>query len=213
MATNSAAASKRTMEYRKVAFDVHEIAPDAPEGEWGVSIPRGKCKVQPTKEDRYPMLIVPIRLDKTDEDGEAYEKALGVELSVMIVFFGDEKPRAARLSKIRLRQLCEAADVDLDVIPKELGDDPENELEPLIRELEGKKFSAWTVLQTRKDTGEVTSEVKFLDPHKTLASSRDGEDEEEEEEEGEEEERKPARSSKKKKKKASKRTTGKTSRR
>ena len=101
------------------------------------SIPRGKCKVQPTKEDHYPMLIVPIRLDKTDETDEAYEKALGAELSSMIVFFGDEKARAARMSKLRLRQLCEAADVDLDVIPKVI-EDPENDLEPLIRASRGR---------------------------------------------------------------------------
>ena len=138
-----------------------EIAPDAPAGEWEASIPRGKCKVQPTKEDHYPMLIVPIRLDKTDETDEAYEKALGAELSSMIVFFGDEKAQCGLVCReLRLRQLCEAADVDLDVIPKVI-EDPENDLEPLIRALEGKKLTVWTVLTTRKDTGEVVTDVRF----------------------------------------------------
>jgi len=167
--------NQKKMEYKRVSFDVNEIAPDAPAGEWGVSIPRGKCKVQPTKEDRYPMLIVPIRLDSTEEEDEVYQKALGAELSSMIVFFGDEKARAARMSKIRLRQLCEAADVDLDVIPKDL-EDPENDLEPLIRALEGKKFTAWTKLQPRKDTGEVTTEVVFLNPNKVLSAADDDDD-------------------------------------
>lgn len=172
--------SQKKMEYKRVKFDVNEIAPDAPAGEWAVSIPRGKCKVQPTKEDRYPMLIVPIRLDGTEEEGETYQKALGAELSAMIVFFGDEKARAARMSKLRLRQLCEAADVDLDLVPKDL-EDPENDLEPLIRALEGKKFTAWTRLQTRKDTGEVTTELVFQNPNKALSAAGGDDDEDDDE--------------------------------
>jgi hypothetical protein len=183
MAQTNTAGQKR-MDYKRVKFNIDEIAPDAPAGEWEVSIPRGKCKVQPTKEDHYPMLIVPIRLDKTDETDEVYEKALGAELSAMIVFFGNEKARAARMSKLRLRQLCEAADVDLDVVPKEL-EDPENDLEPLIRALEGKKFTAWTVLQTRKDTGEVVTELRFQNPNKALTAAGDDDDEDENEDEDE----------------------------
>lgn len=170
--------AKQKMEYRKVKFDVNEIAPDAPAGEWSVSIPRGKCKVQPTKEDRFPMLIVPIRLESTEEDGEEYQKALGAELSSMIVFFDDTKARAARMSKLRLRQLCEAADVDLDVVPKAI--ESEDDLEPLIRALEGKKFTAWTRLTTRKDTGEVTTEVVFQNPSKPLAAVGADDDDEDE---------------------------------
>lgn len=187
--------NQKKMEYKKVSFDVNEIAPDAPAGEWRVSIPRGKCKVQPTKDDHYPMLIVPIRLDSTDEDEEVFTKALATELSVMIVFFGDEKARAARMSKLRLRQLCEAADVDLDIVPKEL-DDPENDLEPLIRALEGSKFTAWTVLNTRKDTGEVVTEVRFQDPKGTLKAAGDDDDEDEDEPKSERQPRGKAKPSK-----------------
>ena len=193
--------SGKKMEYRKVSFDVTEIAPDAPEGEWEVSIPRGKCKVQPTQKDNFPMLIVPVRLDGTDEEGEQFEKALGVELSTMIVFFDNTNARAARMSKMRLRQLCEAADVDLDVIPKEIGDDPPNELEPLIRALEGSKFTAWTRLSTRKDTGEVVTELVFLDPSNTLTAASDDDDDDDYDDRG------PSRSSNgagRSKKKASK---------
>jgi hypothetical protein len=184
---NTQQTNQKKLEYKKVKFNVDEIAPDAPAGEWEASIPRGKCKVQPTKEDHYPMLIVPIRLDKTDETDEAYEKALGAELSSMIVFFGDEKARAARMSKLRLRQLCEAADVDLDVIPKVI-EDPENDLEPLIRALEGKKLTVWTVLTTRKDTGEVVTDVRFQNPNKALASTTDDDDDDDDDEDD-----KPAR--------------------
>jgi hypothetical protein len=172
-ASNAAGKGKR-MEYRKVSFDVNEIAPDAPAGEWMASIPRGKCKVQPTKEEHYPMLIVPFRLEKTAEEGPEFERALGTELSSMIVFFGeDANPRAVRLAKMRLRSLCEALDIDLDIIPKDLGDDPLNELEPLIRKLEGQKLKVWTVLDQRKDTGEITTELRFADPKKVLVSKDD----------------------------------------
>jgi hypothetical protein len=179
MAANSTQAQKK-MDYKQVEhFDVNEIAPDAPAGEWGVSIPPGKCKVQPTKEDKYPMLMVAVRLDKTEEDGEEFEKALGTVLTAMIVFFDDAKPRAARMSKLRLRQLCEAADVDLDVIPKKLTD-PENDLEPLIKALERKKFTAWTRHTTRKDTGEVVTDLVFQNPNAPMKVAGDEEDEPEE---------------------------------
>lgn len=188
----TATSNQKKMEYKRVSFDVNEIAPDAPAGEWQVSIPRGKCKVQPTKEDHFPMIIVPIRLDGTDEDDEAFQKALGTELSTFLVF-GAKTPRGERMCKLRIREICEAADVDLDLIPKKLGDDPENELEPLIRALEGKKFTAWTKLQARKDTGEVVTEISFRDLNKLLTTGADGDDEDDEDED-----EKPAARGKKK---------------
>jgi len=191
MATKSKTPDKK-MEYTRVSFDINEIAPDAPAGEWQASIPRGKCKVQPTKEDKFPMIIVPIRLDKTDEDGDEFQKALGTELSVFLVF-GGKNPRGEKMGKIRIRQLCEAADVDLDVIPKDIahGDD----LEPLVRALEGKKLTVWTMLQTRKDTGEITTEVKFQDPKGTLKGASDEDDDDDGD--GPKSERAPARGGKK----------------
>lgn len=175
----AAATNDKKMQYRRVQFDVHEIAPDAPAGEWGVSIPRGKCKVQPTQKDKWPMLIVPVRLDTTEEEEDVFTKALGTELAVFITFFGEEMPRPANLTKLRLRELCEAADVDLDLVPKELGDDPESDLQELIRALEGKKFTAWTIIKTRKDTGEENTELRFQNPNKTLSTPNDEEEEEE----------------------------------
>lgn len=166
----------KKMQYKRVSYDVNEIAPDAPEAEWKMAIPRGKAKVQPTKEEQLPMLVIPIRLEATDEEGDKFEKAVGTELSIFIVFFGEDNPRAAKLSKLRLRSLCEATDVDLDLIPKEL-DDPETQLQPLIRALEGKKFTGWTVHQVRRDTGEVVTEIRFTNPTKVLTKGGDDEDE------------------------------------
>lgn len=188
----------KKMEYKRVSFDINEIAPDAPAGEWKASIPRGKCKVQPTKDDHFPMIIVPIRLDSTEEEGEAFEKALGTELSAFMVF-GSKSPRGERMAKLRIRQICGAADVDLDLIPKVITDG--DDLEPLVRALEGKKFTVWTRLQTRKDTGEVTSEVLFQDPNRTLSATSDDDEEDDGDDDGPKSERapkkKPAASNKK----------------
>ena len=201
----TANSNQKKMEYKRVSFDVNEIAPDAPAGEWQVSIPRGKCKVQPTKEDHFPMIIVPIRLDSTEEEDEAFQKALGTELSTFLVF-GAKTPRGERMCKLRIREICEAADVDLDLIPKKLGDDPETELEPLIRALEGNKFTAWTKLQARKDTGEVVTEISFQDLNKLLTAKGGDEDEDDDEDDA------PARGTSKGKKKPAASSNGKSRR-
>lgn len=169
---------KKKMEYKRVSFDINEIAPDAPAGEWRASIPRGKCKVQPTKEDRFPMIILPVRLDSTEEEDEKFQKSLGTELSTFMVF-GSKTPRGERMQKLRIREICEALDVDLDLIPKDI-DDPENDLEPLIKALEGQKCTVWTRLQTRKDTGEVVSELMFRDPNRTLSAAGSADDDDDE---------------------------------
>lgn len=203
--SNSNSNAGKKMEYRKVSFDVNEIAPDAPAGEWKMSIPRGKCKVQPTREERFPMIIVPIRLEGTEEEGEKYEKALGTELSTFLVF-GGKTPQGERMAKIRIRQLCEAADVDLDLIPKEIGDDPQNELAEFIRALEGKKFTGWTIIKARKDTGEEVTELTFVNPSRTLSAATDDDDDDDDDDSSssDNDDDKPARGKRKPEKSSSK---------
>jgi hypothetical protein len=205
MAANSTAArdSGKKMEFKRVAFDINEIAPDAPAGEWRASIPRGKCKVQPTKEHQLPMVIVPIRLDSTEEDGDSFQKALGTELTTFLVF-GGSSPRGERMSKLRIREICEALDIDLDVIPKEISD--RDDLDPFVRELEGKKLTVWTIVTKRKDTGEETTEVRFRDPKGSLKRA-DADDDDDSGDDAPESERVPA-----KKKPAAKSANGKSRR-
>jgi hypothetical protein len=210
MATSTS--NQKKMEYKRVSFDINEIAPDAPAGEWRMSIPRGKCKVQPTKEHGFPMIIVPIRLDSTEEEGEEFQKALGTELGVFLVF-GGKDPRGEKMSKLRIREVCEAADADLDLIPKKLGDDPETELEPLIRALEGKKFTGWTFLKARKDTGEITTELRFRDLNKLLTSGSDDDDDDDDNDDEPESERAPKVVGKKKPATASRSSNGKNGKR
>jgi hypothetical protein len=193
MATANAAKKndQKKMQYKPVVYDVEDIAPDAPAGEWQMSIPRGKCKIQPTREDHFPMVVVPIRLDKTEEDEEIFEKALGTELTVFLVF-GGKSPRAERLSKLRVRQACELLDIDLDIIPKKLTENAEDELQPFVRALEGKKFTGWTILRDRSDTGETVTEVSFVNPSRALVATDSEEDDEDEGDADDEDDTKPA---------------------
>ena len=165
----------KKMEFAPVDFDIDNIALDAPEGAWTAIIPRGKIVVRPTNEERFPMMIVPIRLEKTEEDGEIYEKALGVELRVMIVFFPDTKAQAARMSKTRLRQLCEATEIDTDKIPKSLRK-PLEDLQPLIAELEGKRLPVWTWHGKNKKSGETEVNVSFRPPGAGNSRSKPSDD-------------------------------------
>lgn len=195
MASNSAATQQsKKMEYTPVEFDIDQIEPDAPEGEWKMMIPRGKCKVQPTKDGGFPMVVIPVRLDATEEEGDEFEKALGTELTVFAVF-GSKKPRGVKMNKLRIRQICEALDVDLDVIPKKINDG--DDLQKFIRAIEGKKFTGWTVIQVRKDTGEENTEVRFVNPKGVLKGVSD-DDEDAEPDEGGGDEDAPKKGARKK---------------
>jgi|SRR5271157_907814 len=154
-------------------YDVNDIAPDAPAGEWDVCVSRGKGKAVATKKGD-PMITLYVRLEKTDEEGEEFVKALGTELRTNIIF--GLTGRGDKMNKQRLRHMCEAADVDIDVIPKAIR--TLDDLQPLIRALEGKKFKAWTTIRLHSDTGEEETELQFLNPHGTLAAPSEDEDEE-----------------------------------
>lgn len=173
---------EKKMQFKPVNYDVNEIAPDAPAGHWTkVSIPRGKIKIRAT-DDGFPQLIIPCRLDKTDEEDEKFQSALGTELATFVTFYDNSQGGfAARQSKLTLRDLCDAADVDLDTIPKKIED--EGDLADLINALEGKSFEAWTTHRTNKGTGEVRVNLQFHDPKGTLSAKKDDGDEEESEEE------------------------------
>ena len=177
MATNGttqASTAGKKLDFKPVDFDVNKIAPDAPEAQWEATIPAGKIRIQPTKDDKFPMLIIPLRLDSCEEDGEIYQKALGTELSLMVVFFDDTKPRAARMSKLRLQQLCEAADVDREVVPTKIRS-PED-FADFIAELERKKFTIWTKHNVDKNTNEVRVDVLLTKPGALRASNDDEEE-------------------------------------
>lgn len=178
-----ASQQQKKMEFKPVEFDIHEIPPDAPAGEWEASIPRNKCKVQPTNEHKLPMVIVPIRLDSTDEDGDEFQRALGAELAVFLVF-GGKDARAEKMAKLNIRQFCEAINFDLDDLPKKITS--EDDLQAFVKAIEGKKLKVWTTVQTRRDTGEEVTNIKFADP-KALKSSKSDEDDDDDDDGDEDE--------------------------
>lgn len=134
---------------------------DIPTGRWVASVPRGKCRLMPTPKERYPMLLVPLRLESTDEEGDEFEKALGAEILLSIVFAGDDNPRLATLSRERLLQLCGATAIDLDLIPRRMSGT--EDLDPFVRALEGKQLVVQTRRLIRRDTGKPVTDVCGLE--------------------------------------------------
>lgn len=179
MATNGTQqqTAGKKMDFKAVDFDVNAIAPDAPEGKWQATIPAGKIRIQPTKDDKFPMLIIPLRLDSSEEEGEIYDKALGTELSLMIVFFDDTKPRAARMSKVRIQQLCDAADIDREVVPTKIRS--EEDFAEFVSALERKTFPIWTKHNVDRNTNETRVDIILTKPGGLRASGGDDEEEDE----------------------------------
>ena len=149
-----------------------ENIPDAPEGEWEALIPKGKCKVTVTQK-LDPRLIIPFKLEKAED--EKNETFLGSEVSMSVIIFDDsdnEKRRGANMMKDRLRNLCNACDVDFgDVYPTDI--ESEEDFKPLFSALEGKRLTIWTIHTTRQnDSGETITdtEIRFKKPGSGLVT-------------------------------------------
>ena len=177
--TQNSKDKKRSWKPRKTST---EIKPDAPDDEWEDPIPKGKCKVLVTQKGD-PRLVIPFKLvTANDEKNESHQ---GSEVSVSIIIFDDEDPekrRGANMMKTRLRNLCNALDVDFgEVYPTEVNS--EEDFDPLFAAIEGQKLTVWTVNSKRinESTGEeqTDTDVRFSKPGSGLATKgKDDEDEE-----------------------------------
>lgn len=149
---------------RKSTTDNH---PDAPEGKWEFVIPKGKCKVKVTQKGD-PQLIIPHKLVEADDPKN--ESHQGSEVAQRVIFFDEADPerlKASNMSKDRLRALCKAVDVEFaDVYPTEI--ENEHSFDNLIRALEGKGGTCWTVHTTRPmgDSNEMITdtEIRYREP-------------------------------------------------
>lgn len=158
------------------------VRPNLPADHWtDCLIPRGGLKVTATKNSE-PMLNIRIKLGTPDNDENASFK--GAEETLRIVFYSDsdgEKVRAANMSRVRLRGLCEAIDVDYDeVYPATI--ESEDDFNDLIQALENKKVpEMWTThREGRMPSGEMTVNIDlhFKEPGAGLATAKaDDEDE------------------------------------
>jgi hypothetical protein len=161
--------------------------PTIPSGKWIDSLmPRGRFKVQATKEKpggggNNPMLLIPIKLGKADDD--ANESYQGAEEVMRVIFYSDDdgaNAKASNINRQRLRSLCEAVEVDYDeVYPTSIED--ESDLHDLISHLEGKKIpELWTrTRESEMPSGEKTVNVDFYftEARGGLAKADEDEDE------------------------------------
>lgn len=175
-----------------------EVKPDAPEGEWEVVIPKGKCK-KVVSQNEDPGVRVAFQLKvAADEKNETFQ---GTILYQGIYFYDEadgEKRRAANMSLGFAKGLCEATGVDFDeVYPKAVN--TLDDLDPFVEALEGQKLTIWTVHRPGKSaSGEpiLNIDIRFKKPGSSLVTK--GNDDEEEEENEDRPGKKPAKKSSKK---------------
>lgn len=157
-----------------------DTRPTIPADKWHDStMPRGRFKVTETK-NQDPMLTIPIKLGRPEND--EHESYTGAEENLRVIFYGDDagdKTRLANMNKLSLRALCEAVEVDYDeVYPASI--ETEDDFEPLISALEGKKIpELWTTHRVGKmQSGEeiINIDIRFKEPGSGFAK-RDEEEE------------------------------------
>jgi hypothetical protein len=148
-----------------------ENHPDAPEGGWEFTIPKGKCKVSTTQKGD-PQVAIPHKLVKAmDEHNESFQ---GAEVMQRYIAFDEttaEGKKNSNMQKDRLRQLCAAVDLEFaDVFPTEIDEkhpDGSYGFRKLIAALEGVTGQCWTVHRSSmRDSGEVTvnTNVVYREP-------------------------------------------------
>lgn len=180
---NGTQESKLNFKPRKIS---HEQRPDAPEGKWEASIPKGKSKPVTTAPEKGgdPGMLLSIKLDKADD--EKNESFQGAIIPLRIYFYDQSDPDKRRGANANLRtatELSEALELELsEIYPDEIKS--EQDLWDIIEKLEGKHFDVWTV--HRKSTmpnGDATINVdlRFKEPGAGLQTRKIDEDEEEEE--------------------------------
>jgi hypothetical protein len=141
--------------------DMSEIPPDLPDGEWVGSF---VCKASHTSEAKgsYPMLVIDAIAEEANTEGN--EDAVGAKATQMVCFF-PANHSGAKMSKIRLKQLCEAYEID----PPDTSSLAENpptweSLVPFVEALESQKRLFWTKNVPDKKTGENRTELFFMKP-------------------------------------------------
>jgi hypothetical protein len=152
--------------------DMSEIPPDAPAGEW-----EAVCRVRQAKtsKDSFPMLILEWKLTEALTDGN--EDHVGAKVTDFLVFFPGTHA-ASKMSKIRLKKMCEALSIEL---PSVAAIKSWDDIADFVKELEGLKAKIYTSVGERKDTGEMVTSV-FYAPKGGVGVKAAGGDEDDEDE-------------------------------
>lgn len=158
--------------------DLSDIPPDLPAGEW-----QATCAVKKlaTSKDKYPMLALEWKTTEANTDGN--EEAVGGRVTDFIVFY-PANHRASRMGKLRLKEVCEALDIEIPTIKAVKSWD---DLADLIDALEGTSAVIYTTVEADKTTGEQRSKIRYSAPgalktKSKMAAEEDDEDSDEEEE-------------------------------
>ncbi len=152
--------------------DMNEIPPDLPAGTWTAT-----CSVKKlaTSKDKFPMLCLEWKTSEALTDGN--EDHVGSRASDFIVFW-PAAHKASRMAKTRLKSMCEALGID---VPSATKLSSWDDISDFIAELDGLQATIYTVVETRKDTGEQVSKVLYKQPGSSFAAAAAVDDDEEEE--------------------------------
>jgi hypothetical protein len=160
---------------------VTEIQPDAPEGEWGALIPKGRTKITTTAPEKGgdPVINWEFKLEKAeDEKNEHFQGQVITTRSTFYDASDSNRRKAANMQLTWLRSLCEACDVEFsEVYPEELSSP--DDLTPPIDAIEGKRITIWTVhRKSQSASGEdmVNVDIRFKKPGAGLVTKTDADD-------------------------------------
>lgn len=164
-------------------FDVDDLPADLPRGKWKVRIQ--KVKVTGTA-DQDPMLFITYEVLKAfDKKNKSLE---GKTVDERVIFYSPkktERDRARKFNNIRMRNICEAFELDTDIIPK--GKVNEETLTAYAEALENAEGIVWTSVKKDPERGDQTN-VHYSAPSGLADTTDEDDDEEESEEEDSEEE-------------------------
>lgn len=150
---------EKTYDFKPIDCDVNAIEPDAAEGKYEAII--DGVRVQGTSSDNFPMLVLDWKMEKTDEDGDEYEKSIGAIVADFIPFFPDGDKRG-KMSKLRFRQLRELLGISDDILPKRL--ESKQDFADLISALKRQRAEVFVTHRPDKNTGEVRVGVSYTEP-------------------------------------------------
>lgn len=133
-----------------------EIPPDAPAGEW---LAEAKVKPSKTQKDGRPMLIVEWTIRGACDPN--LEEHVGKRVTDFIVFW-DEKDKASRMAKVRMREMCVALKLE-SPDTSSFEDGNWSSMRPFIEALEGGTHTIFTKVETSK-AGEQRAVVSYTRP-------------------------------------------------
>jgi hypothetical protein len=161
--TQTSSNSKPKMKFRAIDnFDHTDLPPDLPEGKWDFVIKKATAR---STKSNDPMVSLVLEVTKAHDD--EHEALVGKTVDDMVIFYDDqaqpERTRASKMQKVRMRQICEAFELETDIIPTSISEDG-HELFEYAEALQGAQGTAWTTVRTDTETNESRTNVLYAEP-------------------------------------------------